>query len=145
MKKIVLFLLTVMMLSAFGAPAGKKSAPKWGKDYESAVKQATAQKKPIMILFTAPGWCGPCRNLEQNALTKPEFKKLMGKTVPVMLDFSNRSEVTPEMQNLSAKFQVRGYPTVIIANAAGKKIGHKVGYGGSADQYIRELSRYIGK
>ena len=62
-----------------------------------------------------------------------------------MLDFSNQADVTTEMRGLQSKYQVSGFPTLVIVRPSGKVRGKKVGFGGDADAYIAELKRTIGK
>ena len=43
----------------------------WLRDFDSAIKQAKNQDKPIFILFQEVPGCATCRNYGQNVLSHP--------------------------------------------------------------------------
>jgi protein disulfide-isomerase len=71
--------------------------------------------------------------LHENVLSKPEFTDYAkSNLVFVELDFPRRKPQTEEVkkanEQLSDKFRVEGFPTLILLNADGKELWREVGY-----------------
>jgi thioredoxin-related protein len=119
----------------------------WLTDLPKAMEQAKAQKKMVLLDFTGSDWCPPCKALHKNVLTSGEFSKFAkDNLVLVELDFPKSKAQTPELkaanQELSKKYAVRGFPTIIVLDADGKELFKKVGYGGTpAAEYVAELAK----
>ncbi len=103
-------------------PAPQKTEIKWLKDFDAAKKQAAQQKRLILILFTNPATCPPCRLLEKETLPNEKvIKFVMEKFVP----FKPEGE---QYRTLCEKFKIRAIPTLVVATAEGKEIGRFLGY-----------------
>jgi thioredoxin-related protein len=119
----------------------------WLTDLPKAMAQAKAEKKMVLLDFTGSDWCPPCKNLHKTVLTSEEFTKFAKENlVLVEVDFPKSKPQTPELkaanQELSKKYAIRGYPTIIVLDAEGKELFKKVGYGGtSASDYVAELAK----
>ena len=66
--------------------------------------------------------------------------------VLVELDFPNNKPQSAELKaankELAKKFEIKGYTTIIVLDAAGKEIFRKVGYGGTpAKDYVADLAK----
>lgn len=98
----------------------------WDNDEESALKEATLKKKPILIDFYGI-WCPPCNMLDESVFSTKEFKKAAEKFVLLKMDADSEKSWI-----LKSKYKVGGYPTIIIAkvedNIAGNEIDRIVGY-----------------
>jgi len=126
MKKLTLCLLTCFAVLQL------KAAEAWLTDLPTAQAQAKAEKKLVMMDFTGSDWCGWCIKLHKEVFSKPEFEEYAKKNlVLVEIDFPNRKPQTAALkkanQALQTKYQVEGYPTIIVLDGDGKKIG-KLGY-----------------
>ena len=66
------------------------------------------------ILYFSAAWCGPCKTLG------PIMEGLSGEIVYSKVDVDKDSE-------LSAKYNVRNIPTLILLNEFGDEVGRKVG------------------
>lgn len=91
----------------------------WLTNYEQAVEQSRKQDKPIFLFFTGSDWCGWCHRLLNEVLNTPEFAERAGdKFVFVLLDFPIKIAQDPALvkqnKELQKKFEVKGYPAVII-------------------------------
>ena len=127
--------------TALSAPT---SADVWNTDYEAALTQARNEGKKVFLLFTGSDWCIWCKRLEQEILSTPEFKDYAaGKLVLVKLDFP---QSTPQSDQLKAQNSrlarqngIKGYPTVVILDSSGQRVGN-LGYmkGGPAG-FINKL------
>lgn len=108
--------------------------PDWQLDYSNAQSIAAANEKPILIFFTGSDWCGPCKMLVADFFESPEF--LDNVAVSFVLyeaDFPrNRSLISKQQSKSNFKLQRRygisSYPTIVVVNARGKKLGMMKGY-----------------
>jgi thioredoxin-related protein len=127
MKKIAVGLLTGLALLQLQA-----EDLKWLTDLPKAEEQAKAEKKIVMLDFTGSDWCGWCIKLNKEVFSQPEFADYAKKNlVLVEVDFP-RSKPQTEAQKeanaaLQTKYSVEGYPTIVVLDANGKKLG-ELGY-----------------
>ncbi len=99
-------------------------APKgWETDIEAAFKIAKKENKAVMLEFTGSDWCPPCIMMSKKVFSKEEFLKAASKNyVLVHLDFPEGDpELKKKNQPLFEKYQVEGFPTVILLEANGKE------------------------
>ncbi|MEQ1854435.1 MAG: thioredoxin family protein [Chthoniobacteraceae bacterium] len=142
MKKLALLFALAFASSTFAA-----SDETWLTDLPKAQEKAKAEKKMVLIDFTGSDWCPPCKGLHSKVLTSAEFIKFAkDNLVLVEIDFPKSKPQSDELKaankELSQKFGVRGYPTVIVLDADGKEVFKKVGYGGTpAKDYVAELAK----
>jgi thioredoxin-related protein len=135
--------LTILASAAFAA-AG------WGDNYEKAVAQAKAENKMVLLDFTGSDWCGWCIKLDEEVFSKQEFKDYAKDNLVLMeVDFPNAKPQSKELKEQNAKLQkehaVRGYPTIIVLNPAGEKVG-QLGYmKGGPEAFIAKLKELKGK
>jgi protein disulfide-isomerase len=141
-------LLTIAAgLGAVLALSAQAETP-WLTDYKKAQEQAKSSNKLLLIEFTGSDWCPPCRMLQKEVLSTPEFKDLASKNfVLVEIDFPRTKEQSRELveqnQMLAQRFGIQGFPSIIILNTDGKKLGELVGYDPRAGWkgYIESLEK----
>jgi thioredoxin-related protein len=142
MKKLALLFALAFVSSHLIA-----SDDEWLTDLAKAQEKAKAEKKMVLMDFTGSDWCPPCKALHKNVLTSPEFSKFAKENlVLVELDFPRSKQQSAELKaankELSKKYGIRGYPTIIVLDAEGKEVFRKVGYGGtSAKDYVADLAK----
>ena len=142
MKKLLLLLTVTFASFTLVAAEGE-----WLTDLAKAQEKAKAEKKLVLMDFTGSDWCPPCKNLHKTVLTSEEFNKFAKENlVLVELDFPNNKPQSAELKaankELAKKFEIKGYPTIIVLDAAGKEIFRKVGYGGTpAKDYVADLAK----
>ena len=154
MKRFMFALFcAVFAASLAAAPAQNKTAEKadvkqekikWHADVESARKQLKDKKQSILVFFTAPAWCGPCRRLEAGPIAAPEFAAAVKKNIAVKYDFSNRRNVPETSRAALKKYDVSGFPTLLVLDAAGKEKGRIVG-SRPAEVFFNELNKLLSK
>lgn len=89
----------------------------WHKgSVDSAFAQARAQNKPVFLYWGAK-WCPPCNQVKATLFNRQDFIDRSRFFVPVYLDGDS-----PGAQKLGERFNVRGYPTMILFNSRGNEI-----------------------
>lgn len=131
MKAIPTLILAVCALASAAFAADEASA--WKTDYETAMAEAKSAGKPVLVDFTGSDWCGWCIKLDEETFDKEAFKEFAAKNLVLLeLDFPNKKEQSAEVkkknQELSEKFKVQGFPTLLLLNADGKELARQVGY-----------------
>ena len=138
MKKIAIGLVACWALLQAGA-----EELQWLTDLPKAQAQAKKESKLVMLDFTGSDWCGWCIKLHNEVFSKPEFAKYAKENlVLVEVDFPRRKQQSEEMkkanQALQEKYKIEGYPTIIVLNGDGKKVGD-LGYMDSPKPFISKL------
>ena len=135
-----LIALTALSTSAFAAKEG------WLDDLEKAKEQAKTGGKRILLDFTGSDWCGWCKKLDAEVFSTQEFKDYAAKhLVLVEVDFPHGFKlpdaVTKQNEALAKKYQISGYPTIIITSPSGVKKG-QLGYmEGGPKAFIKALEK----
>jgi protein disulfide-isomerase len=119
----------------------------WLTDLPKAQAQAKSENKLVYIDFNGSDWCAPCKQLRAVLSSSKEFAGF-AKTnlVLVDIDFPQRKAQSEELrkanEELSKKYNIEGFPTVIVLNGEGKELKRQVGFGGqSANELIAELEK----
>jgi thioredoxin-related protein len=129
--------------AATGSSA-KAGSEFWTTDAAAAEARARAENKKQFLFFTGSDWCVWCQRLDREVLTTVEFSKYAkGHLVLVKLDFPNSipqpDEVKAQNHRLSQQYRIQGYPTIIVLDAEGKKLG-ELGYQpGGPGPFIKAL------
>jgi len=140
-----LFVFAVVLSLALGGTA--RAEPSWETDFKKAQEQAKTDKKLLLVDFTGSDWCGWCIKLNREVFSKPEFKDYATKNLVLLeVDFP-RAKVLPDSvrkqnQELASEYQVQGFPTVVVLDGEGHKVG-ELGYmEGGASAFIAELEKF---
>ena len=155
MKRIPLLLAFAAALCA-GAdepaiPISGAELGVWTQDYAAATNAAATSGKPVFLDFTGSDWCGWCMLMENKVFCTQEWEDWAASNLYlVTLDFPrDKSKVPDEYQTrnreLSKQYGVRGYPTYIVLDAKGKKLG-QLGADRNARpaKFIRQLCGVLG-
>ncbi len=127
----------------------KTEATNWETDFKKASSAAKASGKYILLDFSGSDWCGWCIRLEKEVFSQDAFKDFAEKNlVCVLVDFPRAKEQTEELKqqnlDLERKYDIKGYPTIIILSSDGKPVA-KTGYlQGGPWEYARHLKKIIG-
>ena len=140
MKKLALTILACFAVLQLNA------AEAWLTDLPKAQAQAKTENKLVMADFTGSDWCGWCIRLHKEVFSTPEFAEYAKKNlVLVEIDFPAKKPQSPALKKanaaLQAKYKVEGYPTIIVLNGDGNKVG-QLGYvRGGPKAFIAELEK----
>lgn len=142
MKKILLGTFAALALLSVNAAESLT----WLTDLPKAQAQAKTEKKLVMLDFTGSDWCGWCIKLNKEVFSQPEFAEYAKKNlVAVEVDFPNKKKLSAEQTKandaLAKKYNIQGYPTIIVLDSEGKKVG-ELGYmKGGPTAFIAELNK----
>jgi protein disulfide-isomerase len=131
------FLLALML-----AAIPLQASDLWSTDYEASIKKAATEDRMVLLEFTGSDWCPPCKIQAKEVFDQPGFEKFAKENlVPVKLDFPRRSGQDPETraanQALAEKYNIEGFPTVILLDSKGTELAREVGYqGGGVEGFI---------
>lgn len=140
-KKILLLIMAVLLMAPFA-----RADLNWLTNYDAARAQAKSDNKLMLLDFTGSDWCGWCKRLNAEVFSKPQFQDYAAKNlVLVELDFprakSQSDEIKKQNAQLASQYQIEGFPTVIVINAEGKKVG-ELGYmEGGPQAFIAALEK----
>ena len=132
---------------SFSIASCARADQSWTTDYKKAQQQAKADHKLVLLNFTGSDWCGYCFQLDRAILTQPQFKNYANKNlVLVEIDFPRRKPQSFEMrkqnEELAARYQVEGFPTLVVLNGEGKTIWRCDGlYMGGLAAFLAELDK----
>jgi thioredoxin-related protein len=126
------------------------SAGEWETDFAKASELAKKEGKHMLLDFSGSDWCGWCIKLDKEVFKKTEFKEYAKQNlVLVMLDFPHSKPQSKKLKEqnkeLAQKYEIKGYPSVIILSPEGEMVG-KTGYQpGGPEKYVEHLKTMIGK
>ncbi len=151
LKKLTLVLFTLLFLIVACSDNKTKTSDdlNWTNDLEKAIETAKAENKAVLVNFTGSDWCMWCFKLSDEVFSQDEFKEYADENlILVKVDFPQnipQSDQTKAYnQSLAQKFDVQGFPTIIIINSQGKPVA-KTGYQeGGAVNYINHIKSFLG-
>ena len=144
MKRLSVSLAGILMAAALDLPAAS-----WLSDFPAAQAKAGAENRMILMNFTGSDWCSWCVKLREEVFSTAEFNAFADqKLVLVEVDFPKRKRQRPELQKanrlLAGSFQVEGYPTIILLDSSGKRIGNSGYRPGGPKVFLSELESLSG-
>ena len=138
-----------LLLSAVLSFGLASSAFAWSTDLGAAQTKAYAENRIVLINFTGSDWCGWCIRLKDEVFSKPEFERFASShLVLVEVDFPRKKPLAAAQKQankaLADKYFVQGYPTIILLNSKGDKIG-ELGYmQGGPQPFINAVQELAG-
>ena len=130
------------LLALLLAPVAALASEAWLTDLDAAKKQAVAEKKDILVLFTGSDWCAWSQRLNREVFDTVEFAA-QRRFVLVKADFPRESELpaadAERNKALKEAWSIAGFPTVVLANAAGQPYAQTGYKQGGPGYYLRVL------
>lgn len=100
-------------------------------NYDSALKDAKASNKTVMIIFDQNS-CSYCDKFKQDTLSNPQVQeKINSSFIPVVVDVNKDYD-------LASKYKVFGTPSVVFSDSNGKEI-HRIGGYVGANDFLEEI------
>lgn len=144
MKSLRLLLgASACLLLAISSASAK---PGWLSDFKKAQEEAKSNKKLLLVDFTGSDWCGWCIKLDREVFSKPEFREYASRNLILMeVDFPRGKTLSgserTQNQELANRFAIQGFPTIVVLDGEGKKVG-ELGYmPGGPSAFIAELDK----
>ncbi len=135
-------------MPAVVAVSAAASAAEWGTNYEAALAQAEKQGKAVLADFTGSDWCGYCIKLRAEVLDNPVFAEWAEKHFVLLeVDVPNNPKFDLEQlaqnQMLCTKYQIDGFPTVLVLDSKGRALGGFFGYVGDPAAVRKTLDKGV--
>ena len=143
MKSLIVPIAVALVLSSACARVDQA----WTTDYKMAQQEAKASHKLLLLDFTGSDWCGFCFQLDKAILSRPQFKDYASKNLVLMeVDFPRRKpqsdETRRQNQELARRYQIDGFPTLVVLNGEGKTVWRYDGlYPGGIAAFLAELDK----
>lgn len=137
------FLMSSVLAALAASPLSANDG--WLTNMDEAMAQAAREGKHILMDFTGSDWCGWCIKLRDEVFSQDVFiKDAPTSFVLVELDFPAQKELSEEQkahnQQWAEKFDIQGYPTIVLTDAGGNLFA-RTGYReGGPDAYLEHLS-----
>lgn len=96
----------------------------FGKDLAGALAEAARTGKRVFVDFETT-WCGPCKQMDQLVFTAADVVAAAAGVIAVQLDGD-------EQRELVKRYEVKGYPTLLLLDGKGEVLRRAVGYQGVA-------------
>ncbi len=106
----------------------KKNEPlKKFVNFEEALQAAKTNARPIVLYFTGSDWCPPCMRMQQEIFSTEAFALFSNQNLNfVYLEFPRRKKISPEQEqhnfSLAKKYNIEGYPTIILLSNQGAEL-----------------------
>lgn len=145
MKKMIIALLACGIIARAGA-----AELNWLTDLPKAEAQAKSENKLVLMNFTGSDWCPACIRLEKDVLSSKKFADYANKNlVPVLVDFPNQKPQSDDLKAanaaLSKKYDVDGFPTLVLVKPDGSVVWQQTGYDDSGTKTLIKALEAAGK
>ena len=145
MKRLVFALFAMILTSC---PAVSAQDKDWETNFTLASAKAEKGSRYMLLNFSGSDWCVWCNKLDSEVFNNTEFKKYARDTlVCVVLEFPvtkpQRMDLKKQNAALAAKYEVSGYPTIVILNSKGDLVNSTGYLAGGAKKYVEHLKAII--
>ncbi len=129
MKRPCLFLPALVAAVLAFAPSPQALAIGiWHRDYPSALEEAKAEGKKLLVVFSGTDWIEMCAKFYDEILGEPAFiEAVSDKFTLLKLEYpkDNRlpREEAAQKALLRDAYRVRGFPTVVLTDVEGRPFG----------------------
>lgn len=117
---ILALLFTVSLLTSTDDDQSSSEGLKWSTDLNSALNTAQNTDKLVLVDVYAP-WCSWCKEMDKNTLQNPQVQQKLLNYVLVKVN----GDENPDFMK---KYQIYGYPTILILDSSGNLVKTISGY-----------------
>lgn len=143
-------ILSIILMISFVFSGGLMAEDKveWHTDFEKAKAAALESEKPILVNFSGSDWCRWCIKLSNEVFQQETFENYAKDNLILFVaDFPRTKEISKseQAQNkaLAEKFQIRGFPTVVLLDSLGEKIAQTGYREGGPEAYVDHLKELL--
>lgn len=119
----------------------------WLDKLDAAQKESKSTGKPILVDFTGSDWCIWCKRLKAEVFDTAEFKSWASNRVVLLeVDFPRApqpDQVKKANAALMKQYAVRGFPTIVFTDAAGKELGRSGYMRGGPGNWIAAADKML--
>jgi protein disulfide-isomerase len=138
-----------MVLGLIAAVCQPACALEWLTDLPTALARAQKENKAVLLDFTGSDWCGWCQKLKREVFDQFDFACYANPNlIMVEVDFPrHKSQSLDQINanaNLAVKYDIKGYPTIILLNSSGQQIGQTSYVEGGTSAFIAEINKFPG-
>jgi protein disulfide-isomerase len=146
MSRKLLAGIAIAVMTLFVANA--KAAADWETDFDKAATNALTSQRYMLLDFSGSDWCGWCIKLDKEVFSKADFKKYAKENlICVLVDFPQqkpqKKRLKAQNEALAKKYEVKGYPTVIILSPDGDLVGRTGYQEGGPTKYVESIKDMI--
>lgn len=146
MKNLLLLaaLLGGLYLVLGRGTGGKEEMSQYALEEATPVRQASADKRIRVILFTGTEWCPACSHLDSSVIATAAWQEFVkGELVFQKVDVpSDRSRLRDTDRTLISRYGISGYPTMIVLDRRGRELSRQVGSGAPVENYKEWIRRH---
>lgn len=140
-----LLIATLLTFLTTFAPAAESELA-WGTDLPAAKTKAKTSGKMILLDFTGSDWCANCIILNKRVFLSPEFAAYARENLELVeIDFPHDKEQTDAQKKandaVQEKYRVEYYPTVVVLNSRGRKLGTIMYEGEGPQAFIDRIKK----
>lgn len=138
MKKILLIALPLLVITVVFAAKKSTKKDEGIQFYEATwkdVQDKAGKEKKLIFMDIYATWCGPCKMLQKRTFPDKEVG-----------DFFNKNFINSSFNGedgdgimLAQKYQIQGYPTLLILDQEGNVIVETAGYFGPQDPELWQI------
>lgn len=144
----VIAMLLLFATSALAATPAK--SVKWLDDFANAKSEAKKTGKPILVNFTGSDWCPWCIKLDKEVFSQKAFLDYASANLVLAIaDFPRGKKlparVVKQNESLQAKYQIQGFPTVLLLDGEGQLLGQTGYVPGGAEAYVTNIKSLLEK
>lgn len=144
MKTLYAFVIFLGLSVVFFSTELQANQIHWMSNYNQALQASKDTSKPIFLLFTGTDWCVWCQKLEGEVLESQEFMQALGdRFIFVKLDYPRNNHQDPAIiqqnERLKGKYQIRGYPTMLIIDGNERIIASPSYVSGGGGRFAADL------
>lgn len=142
MKKVI---TSAVLFGAFVAFAASSTPVGFTDNLDAALERAAKNGRHVFACFSGSDWCGWCKRLEQEVFSQKEFLDAATNDFElVFIDMPQNKDVLSarakvENPKLVKKYGIQGFPTAILFDGKGEKIGQTGYRKGGPEAYAAHL------